>query len=49
VIYGQNYVGCIEPNAWGTIFDVYDDGMEESLLSSLPKFFFSPRRKIVNE
>lgn len=47
MIYSDNYVGCIEPNPWGTVFEVYDDGMDEKGLATLPKFICGPRKKIV--
>jgi len=45
--FGSNYVGYIKANAWGTSFEVYDDGLEEDLWMSLPKYLCSQRTKIV--
>ena len=47
MVYGTDYLGCIEPNYWGTVFDIYDNGIEEKNLSKLPKNFGFPRAKIV--
>jgi len=45
-IYGDYYIGCVEPNYWGTIFEICDNGLEEKLFSRLPPFFANKRRRI---
>jgi hypothetical protein len=47
MVYGDDYLGCVEPNYWGTIFDIYDLGIDEKGMAKLPKFFGFPRNKIV--
>lgn len=47
-IYDDNYVGCIEPNYWGTAFEIFDNGFDESTMSKLPKYLGAPRRCLVS-
>ena len=41
-------MACIEGNYWGTIFEIFDNGLDEKLLPKIPSFFANKRRKIVN-
>jgi len=44
--YGVNYIGNIERNYWGTIFTVFDYGLEPELVAKIPKYFAKEKRKI---
>ena len=45
-LYGQNYMGIVKPNMLGTRFDMYDFGLDSSLLKELPKGFL-PKQRLV--
>ena len=50
--YGPYYLGEIEVNYWGTLFNIYDNGYEDSIYNKIPKLIFKKRRflgKIIYE
>jgi len=47
MIYGSNFIGHIEANAWGTAFDIYNNGIHEKAFKALPKYICDLRIKIV--
>lgn len=46
-VYGETYIGCVETNYWGTGFEIFDCGLDESSLAKLPKNFGRIRKLLV--
>ena len=42
--YSSYYLGEIEVNYWGTVFNVYDNGYEDNIYEKIPKSIFTKRR-----
>ena len=47
-VYGEHYLGCVEANYWGTAFELFDSGLDESSLAKLPQNFGRLRRVLVS-
>jgi len=45
-LHGPNFVGLLRPNMLGTYFQLYDGGMDSTLLKQLPKDFL-PAQKLL--
>lgn len=45
-IYGQNFVGLLQPNFLGTAFNLYNSGFEEIIAKQLPEKFLPTRQKV---
>jgi hypothetical protein len=44
----MNFIAEVNPNFWGTYFDLYDFGYEKAIYDVSPKVLSKPRDKIVN-
>jgi len=44
--YSVNYIGEIEANFWGTYFNIYNNGYEESIYKYLPKNIFNKKESL---
>lgn len=45
--YSEDYIGCVERNFWGTVFQVYDYGYPKEAARVFPKYFGEERKEIV--
>ena len=43
----ENYIGYIERNYWGTVFELFDYGLDQKFLEKIPQFFGTLKKKIV--
>lgn len=45
-MFGQNFVGLLQPNFLGTSFNLYNSGFEEVVAKQLPEKFLPVRQKV---